>query len=1499
MPDHYTCSKCGKVAKTKQALERHVAYHEDDRPFSCEICDQRFKNSDDRGKHYRRLRKDGKFHVACRSCHKHFKSEEFLNKHQNMLGCMEKESNNYSESSHKAQTSNDLDSLKQKQIKTIGKITSGYVKEDNIFCICKVCEMEFTGTSVLKTHYREFHNDTKRQVCIQCGQTLSSKDSLVRHYSIFHQTDCPFTCTLCDEKFKIKESLCRHIKFVHRDGGYPCEICGHVFSQPINLKKHLAVHSMKKDYSCGICGKEFRWKQALHKHAVLHSFPKSCVNNRKVIKTGSSGKCMKKTKRTNDVCAQQVTDIAHAQQLTDNACAQQVRDDLCVQQVIGKEKAPVDGYKNTADALRDKQKLFIDETEKKLDRHLSEMNDHCDEGSQEQLGEVNRKTGQSWEVHNTQEQSSESNRRIGLLSEDYNRHEQSSEAKKRQMHNDKLNWTVGQFGEINRKGHLCEEIWRQEKSGEVNTSVGQLGEVNRRNGQNGKVNKKLINEKFTIESNMKKSNTLTCLKGEDNMVSRVSISLSKYTDGLVIEQPVVEQETKNNKIDEKVYESYSDIRYRECFSPIVDAEGMSNVFSNRRLKHSEEMVGAKHDVCDPEFSDNSSDEQFTNMHFVKTKGHINNVVDRPNKLGNNRYDNPNEVNRLVEIHQLKDRTGEIDIKNKENPILGEAERSSAKQLYDLCANKVCESQCQSFQSLIQFQKILPNVTHQLMIDNNKSAEDSYQLKYKDNNIQKGFPKADQSKKFSNDGKTVTSLPVSTARTESRLIFKPSSIQKIMEKSPSPVLDSCSASGLSAHKLNMNSGDNLSSKSMVDIVSSGHVSQHAIPITVPSVNVRVSLNNPFIIPKASTNLLVALSGKYNISKDEQHNANASRQGNSSTKSLHTTPIIPSGKFSMVKHMLLLKNEENFDKTLFENPLYTSPPNVKDFEHMAERHKILDRTAESDVEKYDLSAKQNIPFHWLGLTIGNHSRPRSKLVSSTETQIVVTDEDKSDAEELFASATQNKDVQHNPVETLTTDSAILVNKRTSGHNEPMKTIEPHLLNKNDGSVEKSQCVNFDDLSLMHRNHSSQTVNVLQALYQSECYPKQASKGDKVAIVNGSENNTHFLNNNSILKCSAVPQNSVSHQMTKDCVKQLYSSDNENLKFTQHSEESHTVHFNQFDVQNVAAQDSSIKMRVPLCFQYYSESDSFKNCAQTGTLPKRSNMTTVLKRSMSEGLSFERIFLPWESEKNIFSSTMERKRAGCENIEVKMPSHAKRRISEEHLQPRWLQKSGAESIECNTEYSPPLTSNCHAQSHPNSFYLQNKCEPVSCSRSPNEHSADLRINMPMLQPSVNQKSETLVRNIDNLHLLNLQMKFPNQNPSQLSQVDTKKVNETAPPTSDFSYSSASCSQHILDLGFDSTSTVNEFSNENMSDKIVHQTTHAHFNETCRSNTLLSQSSLNVNTCPRQNIAHYDTVTNKNILATLQQTNKDISIVDILKYCGDKSKEYDNVDKLLDVYF
>ena len=284
MPENYTCVKCGKVAKTKQALERHAAYHEDDRPFSCEVCLQRFKNTDDRGKHYRRLKRDGKFAFACRVCHKHFKSQELLAKHWEILGCLLKQMKATEAAGAESLpvVGGDID-----QAIVLKEPIEELVLENDVKCSCKICEVEFIGTDNLKKHYKAVHKDTKRQVCIQCGQTLSSKDSLARHYSIFHQNNYPFQCELCDQKFKIKESLCRHVKFVHKDGGYPCEICKRVFSQPVNLKKHMAMHSNSLEFSCHICGREFRWKQAFQKHLLLH--------------TTNSGNFNVKTDHTQDV----------------------------------------------------------------------------------------------------------------------------------------------------------------------------------------------------------------------------------------------------------------------------------------------------------------------------------------------------------------------------------------------------------------------------------------------------------------------------------------------------------------------------------------------------------------------------------------------------------------------------------------------------------------------------------------------------------------------------------------------------------------------------------------------------------------------------------------------------------------------------------------------------------------------------------------------------------------------------------------------------------------------------------------------------------------------------------------------------------------------------------------------------------------------------------------------------------------------------------------------
>ena len=279
--DMYVCQKCGKKAKTKQALERHAAYHLDERPFACKMCHQRFKNSDDQGKHYRRLKRDGKFEHACTTCHKHFKSDVLLQKHLVMLGCLSKSVNEDSKELQKESTQLQDDNIAEDKTENH---TADVTVISNIICRCKICELNFQSPELLKSHYRQDHGDLKKQVCIQCGQTLSSRDSLSRHYNIFHQEEFPFPCDQCEQKFKIKESLYRHVKFVHTDGGYQCPVCKHMFSQPVNLRKHMSVHTDHKEHICEVCGKGFKWKQALVKHQVLHTNSKSCKGHKRTEK---------------------------------------------------------------------------------------------------------------------------------------------------------------------------------------------------------------------------------------------------------------------------------------------------------------------------------------------------------------------------------------------------------------------------------------------------------------------------------------------------------------------------------------------------------------------------------------------------------------------------------------------------------------------------------------------------------------------------------------------------------------------------------------------------------------------------------------------------------------------------------------------------------------------------------------------------------------------------------------------------------------------------------------------------------------------------------------------------------------------------------------------------------------------------------------------------------------------------------------------------------------
>lgn len=865
MPETYTCQKCGKVAKTKQALERHAAYHEDDRPYSCEVCLQRFKNSDDRGKHYRRLKRDGKFAFACQVCHKHFKGQDLLAKHLEILGCLLKQAKPVSGANDgggkTAEGMAKSESVKSKQT----KVEEELVLENDVKCACKICETEFIGTDNLRRHYRDVHNDNKRQVCIHCGQTLSSKDSLARHYSIFHQNNYPFQCEICDQKFKIKESLCRHVKFVHKDGGYPCEICQRVFSQPVNLKKHMAMHTNSKEFSCCVCGREFRWKQALQKHMQLHTGPV-------VLKTQVS------------------IEIEHGDAENNVVSSERSGDDNQIDK-NAKGGQHVDTNEFTSMDLGGSSPVAPDSLS------LTENKGFLCKNRVKNISYKNRDFDKNGKNVAFQKGSTDTDGMSTLFLDHWNEDLFSSKHSFEEIPGCKT------------RKLDCTDSQRSPKIKTNATMNQEITEATKHHSPEPKV------------SNDKPDSALNDLA--TIIVSYAKKDSSRNTDSVVdkgIDYRKIVVESESNKVQKPCVDKVQDACSPELITADMDVDIETNEF--------EQFIESKSEHgSDVDTHPGTPDVQINDISCVEmdsceaTTSSLHCMSDSETGM------KPTSKNTNVTLNWKKTRWYNRSLSG-----------SKTDQL---------DTRDENFHSTTQNETVDSNFQN--------SSQDSRSSKNRMQNCDNNITYAQPRKKFKTYNSGIyTSVPTSEEENAPRLVFRPSSIKDILTDKKRDDVDVADR-----HAARGDTGERKAGSSRSEF--------KALLQTANVASTFKKTHNPFLIPfspqtdKEETETMVTSK------------ADLDQEVVSSTKKSKQIPNIPGAyKFSLVKHMLSLKNEDHFDKELFRNPLYNTQVDVKSLTHIIERHKV-----ENTDNMYDLSARQICPFQWVGVRVNkNDSAASSK-------------------------------------------------------------------------------------------------------------------------------------------------------------------------------------------------------------------------------------------------------------------------------------------------------------------------------------------------------------------------------------------------------------------------------------------------------------------------------------------------------------------------------------------
>ncbi|KAK7878759.1 hypothetical protein WMY93_030919 [Mugilogobius chulae] len=233
-----SCSFCGKVFSYASTLRQHMITHSNERPFSCSMCDSKFKN-------------------------KHGLKDHMM-------------------SIHKIQV------IPTKQ------------NHGGILKVCTVCGKAFVKNSLLKKHMRT-HSDERPFSCPVCLSRFKRKDCLTKHMTVHktnpdssEETSAPRTCSICGKTFRVPYLLKNHMQCHSDERPFSCSVCGKAFKRKIGLYSHMFVHKTQTETTstsdepqdssstmgqaqskspivCLVCGKHFPWQNYLKKHMFSHT----------------------------------------------------------------------------------------------------------------------------------------------------------------------------------------------------------------------------------------------------------------------------------------------------------------------------------------------------------------------------------------------------------------------------------------------------------------------------------------------------------------------------------------------------------------------------------------------------------------------------------------------------------------------------------------------------------------------------------------------------------------------------------------------------------------------------------------------------------------------------------------------------------------------------------------------------------------------------------------------------------------------------------------------------------------------------------------------------------------------------------------------------------------------------------------------------------------------------------------------------------------------------
>ncbi|XP_077303511.1 myc-associated zinc finger protein isoform X3 [Lithobates pipiens] len=194
---NHACEMCGKAFRDVYHLNRHKLSHSDEKPYSCHVCQQRFKRKDRMTYHVRSH--DGTVHkpYICSHCGKGFSRPDHLNSHVRQV--------HSSERPFKCQTC-------EAAFATKDRLRAHMVRHEEKVP-CHVCGKLLSAAYI--TDHMKVHNQGPNHVCELCNKGFATAAYLRVHSVKHHGLVCPradsFLCKLCSVHCKTLAQLSGHM----------------------------------------------------------------------------------------------------------------------------------------------------------------------------------------------------------------------------------------------------------------------------------------------------------------------------------------------------------------------------------------------------------------------------------------------------------------------------------------------------------------------------------------------------------------------------------------------------------------------------------------------------------------------------------------------------------------------------------------------------------------------------------------------------------------------------------------------------------------------------------------------------------------------------------------------------------------------------------------------------------------------------------------------------------------------------------------------------------------------------------------------------------------------------------------------------------------------------------------------------------------------------------------------------------------------------------------